>query len=750
MQHVWRAFFLCFFALSGALLFPSRLAAQASAEIRVTRSGGDQPLANANVELVKPGTAVAAHGVSDAEGLVRIPALDAGEYQITATAEGYFPVEYRVVVKPRQALALNVELAPREQLQQEVNVQASVGGLDVQQAGTARFLTRQAIEQMPAYITRDLPTLALNMMPGAVLSHDNFVHVRGNELSLHQFINGVSFLDNSHQHFTPGLSPAIFESANLVMGGFPAEFGNRFGGILDVTTRSGHSMAGHGSARAGVGTVLSNDASAEYGGASGPFGYYVFAGGNTSDRFLNPPVPDEMHDFGHGLQSAVQLDYQGQADVLKLLLMGGASTFQLPNTFEQQDAGRDTSRRLRSETAILSWEHVFSPRAVSSSAIYGRLVGDRVLPTSDPLTQIGDGSRSTLTTGVKTDFSYTMGMHTFKAGVDLARLRLLESLRFDPQQEESEVEPFAFQGGLHGGQVSGYAQDHWRPLPNLTLDLGLRWDQFDLLDTYAQISPRVGVAYHIPATHSVVHFAYNRFFSPPPIEYQLLAGYLGHNNPEEELRVGDPKPYRQHYFEAGWNQQLGSKLRLEATYYHHRGDDSFENTELGDTRIFIPTNFSHARARGAEVALNFNELERIGISGRFQYAYAHVRFVGPIAGGLADEALDVGELVPPAFDQTHTATGNLIYRNRWRGSWAAVTYRFGSGTPSEDERLPAHSTGDIAAGLTLWQHEPKELDFEFDLQNLSDNRYQIAKESELTPIQYAPRRVVSGRLKWKF
>jgi outer membrane receptor protein involved in Fe transport len=357
-----------------------------------------------------------------------------------------------------------------------------------------------------------------------------------------------------------------------------------------------------------------------------------------------------------------------------------------------------------------------------------------------------------LTVGIKSDLSYAMASHTLKLGVDLSRLRSLERFRFDPQSEESELEAFAFSGGIRGGQVSAYAQDHFTVLPNLTLDLGLRWDQFDLVDTSAQVSPRVGVAYHIPATHSVLHFAYNRFFSPPPIEYQLLASFIGNNNPDPELRVGHPKTYRQHYFEAGWNQQLHPKVLLEVSAYYHRGDNSFENGEIGNTRLFVPTNFAHARAHGAEAALNFRELEHLGISGRVQYAHSRVRFIGPIAGGFAEEVLEPGEQIPPAFDQTHTATASVMYHKRWRGLWTGVNYRFGSGTPVEEGafRLPAHSTADLAAGITLWQHEPQKLDFEFNLINMTDNRYQIAKESELTPIQFAQRRVVSGRLKWRF
>ena len=736
----------------GVFLGAVSAAAQSSADISVTHAKTDQALAQVHVQLAKPGTSMLVEGVTDAKGVVRFPALEAGEYQLTAESPGYFPASYGIVLKPRQTITLTVKLTPREAMQETVEVHAEADGLDVQQTGSAHVLTHQSLEQMPAFLTRDVPTLAENVIPGAVLSHDNFVHVRGNELSLHEFINGVSFLDNSHQHFTPGISPSIFESANVMTGGFPAEFGNRFGGILDISTRSGRSMAGHGSVSVGGGSVLNNDVSAEYGGSAGRFGYYVFAGGYTSDRFLNPPVEQELHDFGHGLRSALQLDYQRTNDIWKLFIAGGGTTFQLPNTEEQQEVGRDASRRLRSQTAILNWQHIFSPRTLISTSLYERTVSERLIPTSDPFTQIGAGSRSTLTAGIKSDLTAARGRHTFKVGVDLTRLRLLEAFTFDPQLEESSLEAFDFQDGRRGGQASAYAQDRVTLMPNLTVDLGVRWDQFDVVSTFAQVSPRFGLAYHIPATHSVIHFAYNRFFSPPPIEYQLLASFLGNTNPDPELRVGNPKAYRQHYFEAGWTQELHPKLLLEISGYYHRGDNSFENSEIGDTRLFVPTNFEHARVHGAEAALSFKQLERLGISGRLQYAYAHVRFIGPISGGLADELLEPGGQVPPAFDQRHTATAGLMYHNRWRGLWTGLNYRFGSGTPIEEGalRLPSHSTADLAAGVTLWRSEPQRVDFEFNLLNLSDNRYQIAKESELTPIQFAPRRVVSGRLKWRF
>ena len=122
------------------------------------------------------------------------------------------------------------------------------------ETSTSRLLTHFELVALPDPVKRDIPTLSLYTFPGATLSHDNFVHVRGNEVSLQEFINGVSFLENPQQQFSAGLAPESFETINLnlVSGSFAAEYGNRFGGIVDMTTRSGFDVKNQGSIAAAV------------------------------------------------------------------------------------------------------------------------------------------------------------------------------------------------------------------------------------------------------------------------------------------------------------------------------------------------------------------------------------------------------------------------------------------------------------------------------------------------------------------
>ncbi len=708
-------------------------------------------VSRASVQLLRQNGGSMQTSSTAIDGRFHFAAVDAGPYTLKVEASGFYPVERSFVLRSRQPFSLAIELQPKQTVQEKVEVRASYQTIDPQKTGSSYTFTHEDLENLPEPIADNTNDLVNNLMPGASDSHDNFLAVRGTEFSLHEFINGVSFLDNTQPQFSPGVSPQIFETVDLVTGGFPAEYGNRFGGVLDITTRSGANLAGHGDVNFRGATLENYDLNADYGGQAGWLGYYLFVDGFTSGRYLDPPEPKELYDFGKGSRATAQFDFHfGAGDAFKLLLMGGGTNFQQPNISDDQEVGRNAQRHLRQQTGILSWYHTFSPETLLSTSLYERVGSDRVLPTSDPITPHSVASRAPFTIGIKSDISHLWHGQVIKAGVDLVRLRELESFFFDSRGDPDVFPPFG--GGLKGGQASLYLQDHFSPVRNLWVDLGVRYDYFNLVTTQAQTSPRIGFAYHFDRTKSVLHAAYNRYFSPPPIEYSLLASFIGNNAVDPDKRVGNVRAYRQNYMEAGWAQELHPRVSLEINAYLHTGRNSFENHEISISRIFVPINFHAARSSGAELVLNLKQLERLGITGRFQYALSRTYFYGPITGGFAgDEPLVGGERIIPAFDQTHTGTAQIFYHNRWRGFWAGSALRYGSGTIVEHgPRLPQHFTSDLAAGVTLWNAEPRRLDFEFDVTNVSNSIYQIAKESEEIPIQYAPACTVGGSLKFHF
>ena len=732
------------------LVFPICLPAQTVMDATIL-DASDRPIGGASILVQRLDGHTILTTSSDPEGKFRVTTLDAGAYLLQVQAANFFPLRYEFILRARQPLSIHLQLQPKDTVKQTVEVQSGYLTIDPDKTGSSYTFTRPDLENLPDPLVETTNDLVNNLMPGASDSHDNFLAVRGTEFSLHEFINGVSFLDNTQPQFSPGVSPQIFETVDLMTGGFTSEYGNRFGGVLDITTRSGAELGGHGDLNFRGATLDNYDLNADYGGQAGRLGYYAFVDGFTSGRYLDPPEPKELFDFGQGSRATTQLDYRaGANDTLRLLLMGSGANFQQPNISDDQDVGRNAQRHLRQYTAILGWTHTFSPSTLLQTSVYQRSSSDKVLPTSDPISPLSDASRSGFSLGVKSDLSHTWHSHFFKAGIDLVRLREGESFFFD-SRGDPDVFP-AFQGWGKGGQASFYLQDHFSPIRNFVVDLGVRYDHFDLIRSDQQASPRVGLAYHFTRTKSVLHAAYNRLFSPPPIEYSLLASFIGNTSPTPGQLSGDVRPYTQNYYEVGWSQELAPRISAELNAYVHTGHNSFENHEISISRIFVPINFDAARSNGVEFVLNLKQLERLGITGRLQYAAARTYFKGPITGGFGgDEPLVAGESITPAFDQTHTGTAQIFYRNQWRGFWAGSAMRYGSGTIVENgPRLPQHFTADIATGINLWRIEPRYLDLEFNITNVGNSIYQIAKESEEIPIQYTPARTVGGSLKLHF
>jgi Carboxypeptidase regulatory-like domain/TonB dependent receptor-like, beta-barrel len=175
------------------------------------------------------------------------------------------------------------------------------------------------------------------------------------------------------------------------------------------------------------------------------------------------------------------------------------------------------------------------------------------IPTSPPLLQEAYQRRE-----VRGSFTGFLGEHEFKAGFDVARIegdvsqsipagysrvinRLVDgTVLFTQSWFGDESGGFGVDHVVQG--VSGspktdslalYAQDSWTPLPNLSLNVGLRYEEYRLKDAVTggtisnltnNFAPRLGVSWDPHADgRSKVTFAYGRFFQPIPMNHQAKA-----------------------------------------------------------------------------------------------------------------------------------------------------------------------------------------------------------------------------------
>ena len=264
----------------------------------VTAKADNSLLPDVEIRLESPLLAEPLGTKSGDNGQFAFQRLVPGPYMIRASREGFQEQTIQLTLKPREIQNITLELSLRG-IEQSVEVHA-ITGLAPTYSPSSTTLQRETIDDLPVDQRNNLPDMIAITAPGMIRSHDDFVHVRGNEIALNTFINGVSFWENPHSVFSAGLSPDIIQSASVMTGGFPAEYGNRFGGVIDIVTKSGLSMNNEGSLTVGVGTALRHNAAIEYGGHSGRIGYYVYSGGYESARFLSPNDPRSIHDTGRG------------------------------------------------------------------------------------------------------------------------------------------------------------------------------------------------------------------------------------------------------------------------------------------------------------------------------------------------------------------------------------------------------------------------------------------------------------------
>ena len=713
-----------------------------SGKVRQPATG--EPIAGATVQVKSSGARLSAEAVTDQTGVVLFTRLAPGTYTVTAAAPGFAGTGVTLTLAPRAVQQVELELTPGP-VNETILVKAERLLLDETQGASVVVIEPALADRLPPARRTNLPDLVSALVPSAVASHDNFVHLRGNELSLNTSLNGVSFIDNPHQYFTPGLNPDVIQAFSVITGGFPAEYGNRFGGVIDAVTRSGFDGDRHGAVSLDLGTYLRHTASAQFGGHTQKFGYFLAASGFESQRFINPPQPVQVHDLGKGIRTFAQFDVRATgSDTFRLTLIDSGTNFEVPNTLEEQANQRDFFQRSREQTALFGWEHVVSPTGLLVTTLSERLAAVRLLPTGDPVSIQASGLRNDLTVGVRSDYTQVLtSRHTLKAGIELTGWRLREDFSFDPRENEFEIPAFAFRGRKSGGEAGAYLQDRYQPIRNLVANVGVRCDRYSLAGSAGQVSPRFNLAYTFTSTGTVIHGAYNRFFAPPPIENLLLSTSLA-----EAARP--PRPVKSNFYEVGVSQSFRQHLLARVTTYYRNDTNSFETTEFANVRQFLPTAFVRGRAYGVELSLRVPEIARLGLSGYFNYTAQRAFQSEKVAGGFSDEEGGADVLAAPAFDQIHTATAGIMYEEHRTGFYLGATFEYGSGTPSEGQRLPSHFVAGIGTGINLWRREAKRLSLRFNLENVGNRVFAIAKESEFTPVQFSSPRFFSAGVRFAF
>ena len=319
-------------------------------------------------------------------------------------------------------------------------------------------------------------------------------------------------------------------------------------------------------------------------------------------------------------------------------------------------------------------------------------------------------SKSDTAGGIQAEGVYRLNpAHTLRAGVIVQIDRSISDT-------SSQVLPVNAAGGQAGAPpyspvniiddgaktaqtYSVYLQDEWKIFETLTLNYGLRFDQFDGYRNENQLSPRANLVWKA-TPDTTVHAGYSRYFSPPPFELvgqETVSRFAG--TTAAPISTLDTTPYseRANYYDIGVSQAVGRHLTLGLDTYYKQDKNLVDEGQFGAPIILTPFNYATGYQEGAEFDATY-------ANGPFS---AYANFAAQVAKGkniissqfnfsAADLAYIANNYIYLDHSATYTASAGFSYL--WHGTRVGADMLYGSGLRAT---LFLPTGGDIPNGTTV-------------------------------------------------
>ena len=657
---------------------------------------------------------------TDAAGKYLFSNLPPGSYHVAVEAQGFQPLGRDVDVRSAVPITLDLSLA-LEGATTSVDV---VGHADLlERDPTAHTdIDQSLIEKLPLESSSGLNQVITMASPGVVSDSNGFFHPIGDHAQTQFSIDNQPVTDQQSRVYSNQISPDAVQSMEIITGVAPAEYGDKSSLVVHIVTKSGLDQPRPtGSASLGYGSFMSPTADLNLGGGSHNFGDFVSISGMQTDRFLDPPEFEAMHDHGHSASLFNRFDaHTGSTGTFHLNLQAAKSDFDVPNTYDQNDAGQAQHQSIDTFNAAPGYSQVLGEKTLLTANAFVRQ--DHLIytpspnPFSDQPASVSQ-DRTLRNIGVKADVWYTTGMHNVKAGGTIGATRLDENFTIgftDPAFNAPDApdynpalapydltrggSPLVYAQAATIKQQAGYIQDDIKA-GNATVKLGVRLDHYDGLTTATLVQPRLGVSYSVEATNTVLRASYGRTLETPYNENLLLSSGIGLNGLFGDGQI--LQPGRRNQIEVGAQQSLGNWVVVDFGYFNKHTDNGYDFSVLFDTPIVFPVSWDHSRINGFTGRINL--VEHHGFSAFVVMAHTSAIFSPPGNGGILLEAPDGDFRID--HDQKFNATTNLQYTiDKALGAWVALSWRYDSGlvvgsVPSYADALALTADQQSAIGL---------------------------------------------------
>ena len=233
-------------------------------------------------------------------------------------------------------------------------------------------------------------------------------------------------------------------------------------------------------------------------------------------------------------------------------------------------------------------------------------------------------------------------------------------------------------------ELSLFAQDSIT-YKNWNLNLGLRGDLYNGISIARQAEPRVGVAYNVKKTNTVLRASYARIMETPFNENLILASN-GCTDPVINALMASTispcvsttplSPGTRNEFHAGLEQAFGKYLVVDGEYIWKYTQRGFDFSILGDSPITFPVEWAKSKIPGYAIRVSVPNTH--GFTAFVVMSSVAARFFGPQVAGIG--ATPGGsEVFRIDHDEHFNQTTHVQYQPFKRGPWVGFNWRYDSG-----------------------------------------------------------------------
>jgi outer membrane receptor for ferrienterochelin and colicin len=418
------------------------------------------------------------------------------------------------------------------------------------------------------------------------------------------------------------------------------------------------------------------------------------------------------------------------------------------------------------------------------AAVYARMSGVHFTP--DPFGDLflngvaSDVNRNLYSGGIQFDASYELGNnHTLRGGAMFLEeyLTSADTTTVFPVDSNGNPTGPAFpitQDNVAHALFAGvYLQDEWKILPQVTLNYGVRFDEYySTFDHENQPCPRANLVWK-PTDTTTLHAGYSHYFTPPPLEnvsQNNVAVFNGTSN-QSAVQTDDPvKAERSDYFDAGVSQNVTKHLQVGVDGYYKYAKNQLDDGLFGQTLILSAFNYTRGQVYGVEFTSSYNQggsstYANVAYSVAQGENWSSAQFLfDPAALAYVQNHwiyLDHDQRVTGTFgtsylwkesDKTSTQVYvDAVYGTGLRQDGGGTIDAAGDPIPN-GASVPAYYSVNLGAARSFKLANDRMLTARIDVVNLTDNIYQLRSGSGVgvNAAQYGERLGFFGALSLSF